>query len=118
MKKFKKSIIFTLIFLCTLFNTIGTAFAVQTKNLTLKNDDEYILFMDSRPMQIQISNPRLVKVQVVSDIFNTDSKVIIKTYDKGTTNIFLKTKTDGLMLNVSITDKANLNDNIMQIDTP
>ncbi len=101
-----------------LLQTSSSAFCANyTENLILQPTDTAMLFFDERPMNLEISNPNIVKARTISNIFADDSKVTVEALDFGTSNLIVKTKSNQYLYKIEV-QKNPPKDTSMILDTP
>lgn len=91
--------------------------ANSTETLILQPTDTAVLFFDERPMDLKVSNPDIVKVQTISNIFANDSKVTVEALDLGTSNLVVKTKNNQYLYKIKVQEQPP-KDTSMILDTP
>ncbi|MBS4760811.1 MAG: hypothetical protein KHX03_08960 [Clostridium sp.] len=86
--------------------------------LNLHTNESYILDLKQRPKDIQNSNPRIVKAESVTEIFTTDSNLIITTYEEGIAYITFKLNEKNTTIKLLIDDKADEDKGLLKLDKP
>ena len=95
------------------------ASAFQDCNLTLKKKEAYMLFIDERPIQMTVSNPNVMSVQLASDLFNVSHHIVIKTYSTGQSDLLISTD-EGKKYTVKVNVETNpvISNEVFEVDVP
>ena len=95
------------------------AFAFQDCNLTLKKKEAYMLFIDERPVQMTVSNPKVMSVQLASDLFNVSHHIVIKTHSTGKADLLISTASGkNYTVKVSVETNPVISNEVFEVDVP
>lgn len=86
--------------------------------LNLKTGKAYVIEIDSRPMSLQNSNSRIVTAEVVTNIEETDSSIVLTTNEEGIAYINFKLENKPKTIKLLIDNNAPEDENLLIIDTP
>lgn len=110
----KKLMLTTLI----LLTAPACAFALDTeKVLNLHTNSSYILDLDKRPMDLQVTNPRILEAEATSDIFTEQSQLMLTTSEEGISYVTFKQGKVNHTLKILIDDNEKVDDSVIEIDT-
>lgn len=110
MKKILTSILLSLF-------TASAVLCVETKEtIILQPTDTALLFFNERPLELEVSNPEIIKAQTISDIFEEDSKITVNAIELGTVNLIVKTKNNNYKYLIRVQETAP-KDNSLLLDT-
>lgn len=107
---------FLLFILITLPQIFSIAFAEDSAIYNLHTNNAYILELTVRPMDLQITNNSIIKAEVVTDIFTTNSQMVITTFDEGISYITYKSNNKPYTIKILVDNKANVD--LLEIDKP
>ena len=95
------------------------ACAFQDCNLTLKKKEAYMLFIDERPVRMTVSDPKVMSVQLASDLFNVSHHIVIKTYSTGQADLLISTSA-GNKYKVKVNVEVNpvISNEVFEVDVP
>lgn len=111
MKKFLTALVLCLIPL--------NAFAFDDTNLTLKKGEAYMLFIDERPVNMVVSEPKVLSVQTAADLYNVSQHLVIRTYSTGESNIVITTnKKNVYTVKVKVENDSIVSNEVFEIDLP
>lgn len=111
-----KKIILTL---TALFLIQTQSFAAENNNiLNLHTGNSYIIPTQERVINLQNSNPRIITVEADTYIDNSDSSLLITTYEEGIAYISYKQKDKIITIKILIDNKADEDTNILKLDKP
>lgn len=95
------------------------AFAFDNCNLTLKKNEAYMLFIDEKPVEMVVSQPKVVNVMLSSDLYNVSHHIVIKTFSKGKTDIFITTvKGNKYTIKVDVEENPIISSEVFELDLP
>ena len=109
----KKIILFILIIFPQIFSSV---FAENNSVYNLHTNNAYILDLTVRPMDIQITNNSIIKVEVVTDLFTTNSQLVIQTFDEGISYITYKSNEKSHTVKILVDNKSDVD--LLEIDKP
>lgn len=90
----------------------------NNSTINLKTGDTYIIPLKNRPLNLQNSNTRIVKVDAVSGIFEEDSSIMITTIDEGISYITFKQKDLDVTIKLLIDNQAKTDNDLLILDKP
>lgn len=95
------------------------AFAFQDCELMLKKKEAYMLFIDEKPTQMFVTEPKVMSVQLASDLFNVSHHIVIKTHSTGKADLLITTA-EGKKYTVNVTVEANpvVSNEVFEVDIP
>lgn len=108
-------LILTMLLLPQFFSHASAQEPVKTINL--HSGAAYILDFDKRPIELQVTNPRILKAEVTTEIFSEESQIVIRTYEEGISYITFKNGNTPKTIKVLIDNKAPLDDSVIELDT-
>lgn len=109
----KLIILFTTIILTQVF---CVALSQNEKVYNMHTDKAYIIDLDVRPMDMQITNFNVLKVTTVTDIFSNNSQLIIETFEEGISYISYKFKNKSYKVKVLVDNNSKQDENLMELD--
>lgn len=109
----KKIFLFILIILPQIFSSV---FAEDSSVYNLHTNSAYILDLSNRPKDLQVTNPSIIKAETVTDIFSTDSQLVIKTFDEGISYITYKFDEQAFTIKILVDNKST--EDLLEIDKP
>lgn len=86
--------------------------------MNLKTGKAYVMELDSRPMSLQNSNPKIVTAEVVTNIEETDSSIVLTTHEEGIAYINFKLENKPKTIKLLIDNNAVEDTNLLIIDLP
>jgi uncharacterized protein YxeA len=96
-----------------------SASAFEDYNLVLKKNDSYMMFIDDRPVKIQVSDPNIIKVQYTSDLYNRNFQILLKTYSKGKTDVLVSTAAGNqYTMKIKVEENPVISNEVIVIDMP
>lgn len=102
-----------------LFFVSAAVFAADVLNVDLKKDSCYLLLLDDEAVDFSVSNPNIIRFQLVNTLIDDKQELILQTLNPGVTTFDVKTKTSLHKYKFSILDNANpLCENIFEIEKP
>ena len=111
MKKF--TVLLVTIILTQVFSM---ALSQDVKVYNMHTDKAYIIDLDVRPMDLQITNSNILKATTVTDIFSNNSQLIIETFKEGISYISYKFKDKSYTVKVLIDNNAEQDESLMELD--
>lgn len=113
----KKLLSLLIILITTQINS--TAQAIESGAiLNLHTKESYVVDLNARPKDLQNSNQRIVKVDVVTEIETTDSDLIITTFEEGIAYITVKLNEKNVTIKLLIDDKGDETQDYIKLDQP
>lgn len=96
----------------------STSFAAEknTSVFNLHTDGAYVLDLDSRPMDLQITNKNVVNAEAVTDIIGTESQLVITTFNEGISYITYKSNNVIHTIKILVDNKEDVDENLLEID--
>ena len=110
--------IFSLFFI--LAATAACTFA-ETYTYHLNTNDSYVLFVDAKIVNYSMSSPDMIDFQILSDIANSKTTVILSSKTAGSAKLTVTTAAGQDIYNLIIDnkdDEKNYNDNFYKLDMP
>lgn len=93
-----------------------SAFAQQTRVINLHSDGAYILNMDNRPMELDISNKNVVNAEVLTELYTPDSQLVVRTFQEGISYITFKLKNKPNTIKVLVDNRSPVDKEVIEID--
>ena len=82
----------------------------------MHTDNNYILFLDNRPINLQNSNTRILKVDLVTNILDNSSSLLFSTIGEGIAYITFKLDNQTKTLKILIDNNAEEDKNLVKLD--
>lgn len=112
MKKF--ILLLTMVLFSQLF--INANAKEPDKTINLHTDGAYILLLNTRPIEMTISNPQIINAEVTTEIYSQDSQIVIKTLTEGIAYINYKLKNAPQTIKVLVDNNAPVDKDVIEID--
>lgn len=114
----KKTVLFTITALIINLLCFSITFAAEksTSVFNLHTDGAYVLDLNYRPMDLQITNKNVVNAEAVTDILGTESQLVIRTFDEGISYITYKSNNIVYTIKVLVDNKEPVDDSLLEID--
>ena len=106
-------IILTLIIL-PLF--LGSVFAKDTPVYNLHSEGVYLLSVGHRPFDLSVSNTDVIKVGVVTDLFSTNTQLVLQSVKEGISYITYKVDDKEYVIKILVDNNSNVD--LIEIDKP
>lgn len=107
----------TVLCLSMLF-TVSQAFALNPqKTINLHSDGVYILNVEKRPQDIQVTNPRILEVTSTGDIFSANSQLVLTTQEEGISYVTYKQGDITYTIKVLIDNQEEVDSSVIELDT-
>lgn len=110
----KKIILTTLILLTA--QTCVSAMDTE-KTINLHTNTSYILDLDKRPMDLQITNPRILEAEATTDIFSEQSQLMLTTREEGISYVTFKQGKINRTLKILVDNNEKVDESVIEIDT-
>jgi hypothetical protein len=92
-------------------------FASEDDNvLNLHAGNSYILFLDERPLNLQNSNTRILKVDLVTNVLDNNSSLLITAVEEGISYITYKINEETKTLKILIDNNSQDDKNLIKLD--
>lgn len=108
----KKSLDILILMILPLF--FCSVFAKDIPVYNLNSNGAYILQINHRPFDLAVSNTDILKVSVVTDLFSTNSQLVLETFKEGISYITYKANDNSQTIKVLIDNKSNVD--LVEID--
>ena len=108
MKKF--ILLLTMVLFSQLF--INANAKEPDKTINLHTDGAYILLLNTRPIEMTISNPQIINAEVTTEIYSQDSQ----TLTEGIAYINYKLKNTPQTIKVLVDNNAPVDKDVIEID--
>ncbi len=106
------------IFCLLIASTGSSALALEPqKTINLHSDGVYILSIEKRPIDIQVTNPRILEVTSTSDIFSTSSQLVMTTQEEGISYITYKQGNVTYTIKVLIDNQQDVDSSVIELDS-
>ena len=112
MKKF--ILLLTMVLFSQLF--INANAKEPDKTINLHTHGAYILLLNTRPIEMTISNPQIINAEVTTEIYSQDSQIVIKTLTEGIAYINYKLKNTPQTIKVLVDNNAPVDKDVIEID--
>ena len=109
----------TLFFILMLQNS-AQVYALDTqKTINLHSDNVYILSLDARPKNIDVSNPSVVEVTSTSDSFTQTGQLVFNTQQEGISYVTYKygRNNDSATIKVLVDNRQAVDASVIELDT-
>lgn len=108
----KLILLMTFIILCP-----NVANALENSSvMNLHTNEAYVVDLNARPMELQNSNPRIVKTEAVTDIYPEDSSLLINTFEEGISYVSFKLNGKLKTVKILIDDKGVEDEGLTKLD--
>ena len=108
------------IILILILTLISQAVSFAAENspsvINLHTDCAYVLDLDSRPMELQITNKNVVNAEIVTDILGVESQLVINTFNEGISYITYKANNITYTIKVLVDNQEPEDKNLLEID--
>ncbi len=116
MKKFFLTITI-IIFSIFIYSCQKPAFCQNVDRIVnLHTDGAYILEMNERPIGLKVSNEKVIRAEVVTDLYTTESQIVIKSFEEGISYITFKTKSKPHSIKVLVDNNSPSDKDLTEID--
>lgn len=92
------------------------AFAEQIRIINLHADGAYILNLDNRPMELNVSNKNVINAEVLTELYTSDSQLVLRTYQEGISYITFRLKNKLNTIKVLVDNNAPVDKDLIEID--
>lgn len=93
-----------------------SAFAEQVRVINLHSDGAYILYVDNRPMELDVSNKNVIDAEILTELYTPESQLVIRTFQEGISYITFKLKNKSNTIKVLVDNKAPVDKDVIEID--
>lgn len=87
------------------------------KTINLHSDSIYILNVDKRPQDIQVTNPRILEATTTSDIFSQSGQIVLTTQEEGISYVSYKQGKITCTIKVLIDNNEDVDESVIELDT-
>ena len=108
--------LFTILILTIIPRFFCFVFAKDISVYNLNSDGAYILSINHRPFNLSVSNEEVLKVSVVTDIFSTNSQLVMQAYKEGISYITYESNNKECVIKVLVDNKSVVD--LVEIDKP
>lgn len=112
----KKLILLTIILI--LSQLFLFAYAEENDVLNLHSNNSYILELNTRPFDVQITNPRIIKTEITTDLYTNNSQLILTTIQEGISYVSYKTNNIIRTIKILVDNQAPITQTVIEIDKP
>lgn len=106
------------VFLILLIQPVCQVFALNPeKTINLHSDSIYILNIDKRPQDIQVTNPRILEATTTSDIFSQSGQIVLTTQEEGISYVTYKQGKITYTIKVLIDNQQEVDSSVIELDT-
>ena len=84
--------------------------------INLHTDCAYMLGINERPIELKVSNEKVIRAEVVTDLYSPESQIVIKSLEEGISYITFKTKSKPHSIKVLVDNKSPADKDLTEID--
>lgn len=110
----KKILLTTLLILTTQCYALANE---PDKTINLHTNSSYILDLEKRPMELQITNPRILEAEATTDIYSEHSQLMLTTFNEGISYVTFKQGKINHTLKILIDNNEDLDKSVIELDT-
>lgn len=93
-----------------------SVFAQDVSVYNLNSQNAYILAINGRPFDLSVSNPDVLKVSVVTDLFSTNSQLVLETFKEGISYITYRLNDKEQVAKILVDNKSVVD--LIELDRP
>ena len=86
------------------------------KIINLHTDGAYIVGLDERPIELKVSNEKVIRAEVVTNLYSPESQIVIKSLEEGISYITFKTKSKPHSIKVLVDNNSPVDKDLTEID--
>lgn len=101
---FMKKLINLFLF-CLFFIQISPSMAFEAKNIELELNQTCLVLFDDKVESYDLSNQKTLKVELLNNLFNNKTQVLLTALSKDSTFLTIKTVNDTYRIDISILEK-------------
>lgn len=104
--------------LLLLFTIQTYAFSIETeKTINLHSNSSYILDLKKRPIDLQVTNPRILEADSTTEIYSEQSQLMLTTTDEGISYVTFKQGNINHTIKVLVDNNEKIDSSVTEIDT-
>ncbi len=108
-----------LVLVIIIFSTINLSFAEELKKISLSKNAIYVLLVDDEVKEFKISNPNVLRFQLVNTLEDDKKQVIVQPLSYGKTDFNVITSSKSYNYDINIVDNsAFVSDELFEIEDP
>lgn len=103
-----------LLFICA---CIYPAFCQNTdKTFNIHTDGAYMISINERPLELKVTNEKVIRVEVITDLYSPESQIVIRSFGEGISYINFKTRTKSHSIKVLVDNNSPVDTDLTEID--
>lgn len=108
-----------------LISALLLLFAIQTQVFSLETETtinlhancSYILDLEKRPIDLQVTNPRILEADSTTEIYSQQSQLMLTTLDEGISYVTFKLGNIHHTIKVLVDNNEEIDSSVTEIDT-